>query len=277
MKKSVYILFLLVFACFLCGCDSQKPVTVPQNSFRLIRQTNGQETALVYSLPLNSKKMEENGLTAQNLKIFRFYLASFVQSLAQQNQDKNVEGVRVSPCTLYNDIDSLGFTISFEDNDALQRFFNSNSNEKVAPKINGFFVKKATYNISFPFSIQTAQDLKQICKMAVESMAESENIKDVSNILSLYDESVFVYDFASKEKGLKSANFYQGKNFYHNVFIKDVKEIETNPTISLYASVPNVPVWYSTVLLCVILGMTTTYFVKTKCKKLQNRAKISLK
>ncbi len=276
MKKSVYILFLLIFTCFLFGCDSTKPISISENSFRLIRQTNGQETTLAYSLPLNTNKMSEYGLSAQNIKIFKFYLASFVQALAQQNQDKKVEGVRVSGCTLYSDIDALGFSIVFEDGDALQRFFNSNS-EKVTPKMSGFFVKKATYQISFPFSLQTAEDLKQICTMAVESMAESENIKDVSQVLSLYDDSVFVYDFASKEKGLKSEMFYQGKNFFHNVFIKTSEEIEANPTILFYATAPNVGVWYLFALFGVLLGMIVTYLIKSRQKKSPKMAKISLK
>ena len=277
MKKSIYILFLLIFSCFLCGCSSTTPIEVPQNSFRLIRQTNGQETTLAYSLPLNSKKMSECGLSAQNLKVFKFYLASYVQALAQQNKDKNVDGVSVSQCTLYSDIDALGFTISFEDNDALQNFFNSSSSDKISPKISGFFVKKATYKVAFPFSAQSAETMKKICKMAVEDMAKNENLQDVSSVLSLYDDSVFVYDFASSEKGLQSEMFYQGKNFYHNVFIKSSKQIETEPDISFYATAPNVPIWYLFALLGVTLGMILAYFILKNRKKLPQKTKISLK
>ena len=59
---------------------------------------------------------------------------------------------------------------------------------------------------------------------------------------------------------------YEDENFVHNVFIKSVDELETNPEIEFWVTSVNTPAWYLTALGVVVSGMIVA-FITTKAMK----------
>ena len=311
MRKNFYALFLLAFALFgvifaqniqiseiaFANLQKSQEVETPQylqpNAFRILRQAGADgKIAISYIFPINGKLLQQQNFSQNEIQTYRFYLSTFVNALAKQNKNKATEGVSVSGCEYYADVDGLGFSIVFENSAAQNKFFGNDNAEddpqqETLPsniKASGFFIKRIAVSTTFPVSSQkAAQNLMEICNMAISSWCKDNNLSTERKNLALSNlqSSVFVYDFASTQSGLKSELMYDDQNFHHNVFIKSFEEIQQNNQITFHTTYVNTPVWYGTALLLVILAMLAAYFVKTKfskkesCKKKnsQNKAK----
>lgn len=265
MKKTIFALFLLTFCgVLLCGAGFDKTAYLNKNSFRLTRQINADESIKIsYVFPVNSNIILENG-DENDLKTYKFYLYSYVLALAKQNEAKAGKGVAISDIAYFTDVDGIGFSLTFDDVQAQKEFFGSGESDekddKIATKTSGFFMTKTEMELSFPFSKESAESYKKICIMAINSWCNSTS-KDALPYTKALDDSVFIYDYASPTKTLKSDQMYAGNKHYHNVFVKTQEEIAQNPKIVFYTKVPNVAVWYSTVLLLVIAGSVAAFYV----------------
>ncbi len=282
MKKFVYALFLLL-ACTLYtfgGGQTMADVQPNQNAFRIVRQADSSgKIALSYIFPVNSTHLKSEGFSETEIKTFRFYLSTYVNAVAGQNRDKNVEGVTVSNCIYFTDVDGLGFSIIFDDLAAQKRFFNVEEDEDTKQesntKITGFFMKKVELFTNFPISSQAAaDDLRLVCEFATTSWCKDNNIlaDKKQAILNNIKQSVFVYDFASTEKTLKSENMSDDENFHHNIFTKTYEQLDGDTQIAFYYIQPNVPIWYASALVVVIVGMSISYLV---LKKKENKKSLT--
>lgn len=272
MKKTIFTLFLLIVVVFsCCGCSKNEVDNRinETNSFRLIRKVDESgKIVVLYSFPVNTKLLEEKGFNELQIKNYRFYLATLVNELIKQNKSKNVEGVEVSVCTYFKDIDGLGFSILFDDIDCQKQFYSSGEEDSGSSvKTSGLFMKKVKLKTLFPFSKTSASQIKQICQIALSSWIRDNSLENSEEILKTLDDSVYIYDYITCENKLKSQNFYSDGDYFHNVFIKSESEINENENISFYYVVPNAPIWYISALVAVIFSMILYYFVKTKRKK----------
>lgn len=219
--------------------------------------------------------MEELGLSDIDTKTYRFYLSTFVNSLATSNREKNVEGVSVSNPVYYTDVDGVGFSIVFENLDAQKRFFDVKEDEEdntPEQSSSGFFMKKVELKTAFPVSsVDSANQLQLVCEMALSTWGSQNSIaKDkISNLQQILQEAVFIYDTASADNSLKSEVMYEGNNLYHNVFIKTKQDLEDDNKISFYVTYPNSGMWYLFALVLTCIGMTTAYFVLSKRKSVR--------
>lgn len=271
MKKTIFALFLCLFCgVFLCGAGFDSTSYLNKNAFRLSRQTNADGSLSVsYVFPVNSDVVLKNG-TEKDLQTYKFYLFSYVLALAKQNESRATDGVKIGNVTYFTDVDGIGFSISFDDITAQKKFFGSSESAETdtKTKTSGFFMTKTEMNIPFPFSKESAESYKQICALAINSWCKAEE-KTAAPYMAALEESVFIYDFASPTKNLKSEQMYKGESFYHNIFIKTQAEIEKEPSITFYTSVPNVAAWYGMAVLIVVCGSFVAY------KLLKNRQKSS--
>lgn len=282
--KKLYTLFLLILS-LICFDGCAKTTSVNEfifepNAFRIVRQalSSGQIT-LAYIFPVNSTKLVEMGYNEDEIRAYKFYLASYVNTLAQNIMQKEIDGVEVQNCAYYSDVDGIGFSIIFENLDAQKKFFNvteeSNSSGKNQKK-SGFFIKKTQIETTFPISTtKIAGDLKLVCTMAISSWCKNNNIstEKEKDILRIFDESVFIYDFACQDQTLKSSVMYQDQNFYHNIFVKTLDEIEKNNRIIFWVTYINRPVWYLSALIIVVIGMGVSFTFlncKNNSKKKEN-------
>lgn len=270
MKKTIFALFLCLFCgIFLCGAGFDTTSYLNKNAFRLSRQTNADGSlSISYVFPVNSDVVLKNG-NERDLQTYKFYLYSYVLALAGQNKAKEVDGVQVGDVVYFKDVDGVGFSISFDDVDAQKKFFGSSEsteNQNTQTKTSGFFMTKTELSIPFPFSKESAESYKQICAMAINSWCQAEE-KSAARYIAALEDSVFIYDYASLTKSLKSEQMYKGENFYHNVFIKTQSEIANSPSITFYTSVPNVAAWYSLAVVIVVCGSFVAY------KLLKNKQK----
>lgn len=283
MKKSVYTLFLFVVAILsFCGCTSKNEVENSQinekNAFRIIRQANNDgQIALTYVFPLNSDYLLALGYDENDVKTYRFYLTTYVNALAQTNKDKITPGTTVGDCVYFSDIDGIGFSIKFENLQAQKDFFNVEDNEESENSsdhnVSGFFIKKIELKTKFPVSSsKSAGDLKMICSMAISSWCNNNEILDAqkSEILKSLDNSIFIYDFSTQQKNLKSDVMYSDEYFYHNVFIKTADEIEENNEIVFWVTYANRPVWYAFAVIIVAVGMVCAYYFLIRKNKKKN-------
>ena len=245
-----------------------------KNAFRLLRQTNFDgEIVLAYIFPLNSAKMQEIGFSNNEIKTYRFYLTTYVNALSQNSQKKNVNGVSVGNCLYFADIDGVGFAIKFDSHDAQNRFFGVGEDDKNENKSqikrSGVFIKKLMLKTNFPFSEKSANDIRQICVMAVESWCK-DNVVDAerkTKFLKVFDDSIFVYDFGSQNANLKSSTMYESDGLFHNVFAKNINEIKENPEIEFYVKEVNKPIWYIFALVVVLIGVFVALFCFKRKKK----------
>ncbi len=272
MKKSILSLFLIFICLFVCvGCnESTSQVDVYQtNAFRIIRQADSDGKIVVsYTFPVNSALFENLGVTESEIKTYKFYLATYINALAQQNRDKAGDGVQVSGCLYFTDVDALGFSITFDSIDAQKEFFDVSDEDSSDSdtSISGFFVKKMEMTISFPISTTAAENLKLICSMAIQAWCANAE-RESEEFLEILESSNFIYDYASTSSSLKSEVMYDDDDFHHNVFIKSLAEIEENSTITFYVSYINTPIWYLSALVVVIAGMLIAYFVMKNRKQ----------
>jgi len=133
MKKAVYILFLLLLIL-------QKPTEIAyaestdnifqQNAYRIVRKIDLEgKICLSYIFPLNSEIVKSN-FTEKEYENYKLYLALYVNSLAKNNKQKAFDGVTVSGCAYYDDIDGIGFSVLFNSIDIQQKFFGVKPEEK---------------------------------------------------------------------------------------------------------------------------------------------------
>ena len=249
-----------------------------ENAFRILRQANSSgQIELSYIFPVNSTLLAEQGFSEEEIKTFRFYLSVYVNALAQQNRQNATEGVTVGNCAYYTDVDGIGFSIVFESLDAQRKFFgveDDGSSGGTENKTSGFFIKTVCLETTFPVSsVQSAENLKQVCKMALSSWANDKNLENVEQLSAVYDNSLFIYDFATTSDDLRSEFMYDDDNFHHNVFFKTLSDIENDNTISFYVSYANTPVWYLSAILLVIVGMGLAYVVLKRKKRVAETKK----
>lgn len=284
MKKSICTLFLLILSLLsFCGCKNSseidKSAIYETNAFRIMRQANSLgQIGLSYIFPLNSAYLSTLGFDEEEVKTYRFYLATYVNALAQSNRERETEGTTVGTCAYFADIDGIGFSINFENLEAQKRFFGVEDDEQESvsskQKISGFFIKKLEISTTFPVSSsKSAGDLKMICVMAISSWCNNDNISDTreEEILKNLDETVYIYDFATQEKGLQSQLMYQDDYFYHNVFIKTLREIEQDNQIIFWVTYANRPVWYAFALLLVLFGVGASLAILRIKKKKRSK------
>ncbi len=285
MKKTIYTLFLC-FLCIFCsffmfGCDS-KSVDMAEvyqtNAFRILRQANSDESInLAYIFPVNTQDFKEKGLSDGQIRSLRFYLTLYVNALAEQNRIRAEEGVEVGSATYFEDVDGIGFTIKFDNLDAQKKFFGvedeSDDQKESSQKISGFFIKRLQLDTTFPISnIETANNLKQVCQLALSSWAALNEDIQLEELMKIYDQSNFIYHFSSSQSGLKSNLCFQQGGFVHNVFIKSMQDISEEKTqISFYATYPNTSVWYASALLTVILAVMVAILI-TKYRSTEKTA-----
>ena len=201
-------------------------------------------------------------------------MALYVNSLAKNNKQKAFDGVTVSGCNYYEDIDGIGFSVLFDSTDVQQRFFGAgNSEEKQSgqkKETSGFFVKKTSIKTEFPISsTKVAGDLKMVSLLAISSWSRENGIDEEKKNLIVYrlSNSVFIYDFATPQNGLKSEKMYSENGFFHNVFIKSAQEIEGDNTIVFYVETVDRGLIYICLVFVVVLGVTTAYFITKRKKK----------
>lgn len=286
MKRSVYTLFLLIFAFvlpFFGGIDAKTSFAqggVETNAFRIIRQADSSgKIGLSYIFPVNTAILQQEGFNEGEIKTYRFYLSTYVNALAAQNRAKAVEGMSVGGVTYFEDVDGLGFSIIFDDINAQKRFFGSNEDNSdnqeasagTTTKTSGFLVKKLQMSVAFPISKTGAEDLKTLCNMALQAWAKDENINGAksANLSAALEKATYIYDYATQNTDLKSNVMYDDQNFHHNVFAKTAAQLEENPTITFYTTYVNTPVWYACAIVVTLAGMGVAYVVlkrKTKQK-----------
>lgn len=243
------------------------------NAFRILRQVdNDEKITLSYVFPVNSDRILELGFSDVDVKTYRFYLSTYVNTLASNNREKAGDGVRVSNCVYYADVDGVGFSIEFENLDAQKKFFGiqDDENSNIDREFSGFFMKKLKMSSNFPVSsVASATQIKLVCSMATVSWCSQNNISQEKRekLEKILDDSIFIYDSASTSNTLKSEVMYEGNGLFHNVFIKSMDEIENDNKITFYYSYPNAGVWYLFALGGVVLGMIIAYFVLKNLKK----------
>ena len=281
MKKSIYILLFLCAICFSFfgfgfSADQLRDEYYQKNAFRIIRNVNSLgQISISYIFPVNSDKLKSFGVSDKEVLTYQFYLTTYVNTLAQSARKNEVEGVEVSDCAYYSDVDGIGYSISFSSVEVQKNYFgiSDDENTSVKPKAKGFFVKTLIYKTQFPVSSQkVAGDLKMVCVLATNSWADNSHISTDTKA-KIFDElsrRKYIYDFATQEKSLKSKNCFEDDYFVHNFFVKTFDDLATDNTIEFYVSYPNKPIWYISALVVVILGMTVA-FVVLKIKK--NRKK----
>ena len=285
MKKTIYALFLLILCIGIFPCNfasAENDEIFEKNAFRIVRKSylTG-EISLSYIFPLNSKLMEAKNFSENEIQTFRFYLASYVNALAKSNSEKTLDGVSVSGCEYYTDVDGIGFSIMFENLEAQKKFFgvtDESSQSGQNQTSSGFFIKKTEIKTTFPISSsKSAGDLKMVCLMAVSSWCNNFDLsEEKKSVLSgSYENSIFIYDFATQVSGLKSEVMYEDENFYHNVFCKSLGEIESDPSITFWVTSVNKGVWYILAIVVVITGMIVAggvlYLKKNKKKIAKNQ------
>ena len=280
MKKTFYALFSFLF-CALCvfslaGCTQNRAdvsKVFEKDAFRILRQADGSgKIAVSYIFPVNSEKFEERGLDEEQIKTYRLFLSTYVNALVEQNKERAADGAKVGNVAYFSDVDGIGFSIVFDNLEAQQKFFGGDTEDgdgeeqKIEkPVESGFFVRKTQIQTTFPISsAESAENLKQVNLLALSSWAKFLSIPN--SFESIFDDSVFIYDYATNQTSLKSELVYDDQNFHHNVFVKTKSQIETDNKIVFFTSHPNVPVWYASAVVVTLATMVTAYFVmKKKC------------
>ena len=241
------------------------------NAFRVTRQANNSgEIVLTYVFPVNSQRLKELGYNENEISVFKFCLTTYVNALAQANRQKQTDGTQVGGCVYFVDVDGIGFSIQFDNLDAQKIFFGVDDEEtenSSTRQESGIFIKKVSLSTIFPLSsVQSAQNFQSIFSMAVSSWCEAEQFGEAEKqtILSILDDSIFIYDLSSQSNVLKSDLMYHDDSFSHNVFVKTLSDLEKNNQITFWVSFANRPIWYALALGLVGLGMLITFLILRK-------------
>ena len=285
MKKTVYALFLIVLL-FSNGCSKVESENVSDilcecNAFRISKSVDGNgKISMCYTFPINSKFFVDNGFENKDLEVYKFYLLTYVNTLQKQVQKNSVDGMAVSGVLSFDEIDSYGFAFTFENATVQSEFFGkkqTSENENKGNNIekSGFFVEKIAISTNFPIStIENAQNFMSICKYSVvaTSQANSLSQEQVDLLNSAIDKAVFVYDYSTSETGLCSDMMYQRNGLYHNVFVKSLSDIESDPKICFWTCAVNKGVWYicaTIFVLFLMIGLVLWLKMSEKKKKLK--------
>ncbi|MGN1201607.1 MAG: hypothetical protein ACI4R8_05095 [Candidatus Caccovivens sp.] len=276
MKKTICILFLF-FALTFCFADvacAENVSYLETNAFRVARRAqNTGKIELSYSFPINSQELELLQFTPSEINTFKFYLTTYVNALSKTYKQKEIEGCSVGGVVFFADVDGLGFTITFDNLNAQQKFFGSENNEdnntSTSSKTisSGFFVKKTKIQSSFVFSSESsAENFKRVCTLAVEAWCENSHMSSDKKqaVLDIFDEGVYIYDFATQNTGLMSECMYDDGTYSHNVFIKSTEDIKSDNTITFWVTSPNRAVWYASAVVVVFAGMLVAYIMLKK-------------
>ncbi len=270
MKKSIFTLFFVFVVFALCGC-SQRDI-LPQklyekNSVRLIREIDkAGQIKMTYAFGTNSENFKNLGLSENDIKVYKFYLASYINALSKQYKDKAKEGVAVSPCIYYSDIDALGFCITFKNSNAQSEFYESTNQKRDGFKLQKrLFINRHILKIDFP--IQTKESADSFLfptKFALQQTAQENSISQtiIDDCLRLLNDTIFIYDFSNEEVSLKSQTTYFDGEKTHNFFATNIDEIET--PIEFYYTSPNRAAWYFCALLVVLIGMIIAFSIQKR-------------
>ena len=240
---------------------------ITENSFKLLKVTSTNSVSFIYLFPLNSSYLENiDKIVLEGLK---FYLKNSVALLAENFEEKKVEGMSVTSPDYYADYDAVGFMLKFESVEALNAYFGEG--ESVEPRKSGFFIKKEEYEIAFPFSQKTADSLVSLMKSTILLWGSAFNI-DVSAITPLYDHSSYIYSLISPNKSVRSENFYEKDGLYYNTFSRTYDELKENKPIVIYYQTINKPAWYLFALLATLSALTLALLLKRKKRHLSNSA-----
>lgn len=252
----------------LCGC-SQKNI-LPQklyekNAVRLIREIDKEgQIKMTYAFGTNSDNFKSLGLSENDIKIYKFYFASYINSLSKQYKDKAKENAEVSACIYFSDIDALGFYITFKNSNAQSKFYENASQKESGFKLQKrFFINRYFLKTDFPIHTKESADSFLLpAKLALQQTAqESGALEDViEDCLSLLKDTIFIYDFSSAELSLKSQTTYFDGEKTHNFFAKNIDEIES--PIEFYYTSPNRATWYFCALLVVLIGMSIAFLIQ---------------
>ena len=288
MKKSIYTLFLLI--CFVGAtfgfassqvfaetqeesCAQNQSYTQP-NAIRVQRIIDDKITHS-YILPANSAKMREIGILEDKISTFRFFLSIYVSAWANSFKDRLCEGVSLQNCVYWQEFDGVGFSLIFDDLASQQKFFGVQGQVGKVQKPNekGLFFKKISVSTSFPIATEeSAKSLQKICFFAIEDWAKEENIEDekVQKLTDFLQNCNYIYDFSTPNRTLISDNMYFEDEVCHHFFVKNLAQIKQNPTITFWTKTTNKPVWWLSVLLVVLVGMSVAFLsikIRQKCRK----------
>ena len=232
---------------------------ITQNSFKLLKLTSANGVSFIYLFPLNSSYLENIDKIA--LEGLKFYLKNSVALLAENFEEKKVEGMSVTSPDYYADYDAVGFMLKFESVEALNAYFGEG--ESVEPRKSGVFIKKEEYEIAFPFSKITADSLVSLMKSTILLWGKAFST-DVSAITPLYDHSSYIYSLISPNKSVRSENFYEKDGLYYNTFLRTYDELKENKPVAIYYQTINKPIWYLFALTTTVLVLMLTILLKNK-------------
>ncbi len=227
------------------------------------------EIKISYVFPVCSERLKQEGFSAQEVEIFKFYLVNFVSALSKTNQEKATQGVAVSAAQYYVDVDGIGFETVFKNQEAMRKFFGNDKEESVdtsKKSASGFLIKKVVLETDFPISAQMAKNMLSVCTLAVENCAKTASIsaERKAKAQSIFENCKYLYDFSTYQAGLNSQHTYEAQNGHHNVFVCSMQEIESGARIEYWQTAPNRGVWYAGALVLVVAGMVVAYFVMKK-------------
>ena len=254
MKKILLLFFAFVFSLSFSSFDVASAES-SQNSFKLLKITNGTTISFAYLFPVNSYAFEN--VDSVSYEGFKYYLKNTVSLLSDSYEEKaeGIDGISVTKPNYYSDYDSVGFILKFDCIEAFNEYFDVEDSEPVVPKKTGVFVRKSTYNIAFPFSSSSATALINLMKNTVIMWGTTFN-KDVSTIVSLYDHSTFVYQLASTTKQARSENMSESGGLYYNTFERTFDELAADEPITIYYLEINRAFWYLTAIVLVVVAIT---------------------
>ncbi len=265
MKKILLLFFAFVFSLSLSNPTKAESY---ENSFKLLKITNGNSVSFAYLFPVNSYAFEN--IDSISYEGFKYYLKNTVSLLSDGYEEKaeGIEGISVSKPNYYSDYDAVGFIIKFDNITAFNEYFEV-EDEPITPKKSGVFIRKSTYNISFPFSKASADSLISLMKNTVIMWGETFN-KDTSMIVSLYDHSTFIYELVSTSKQARSEKMSESGGLYYNTFERTYEELAEAKPITIYYLEINRAVWYLMALILVVVLLIVVlvwYRLSTKRKK----------
>ena len=217
--------------------------------------------------------MKQNFSNDEVMK-YKFFLVTYIGALARKYKEKETDGVRVSEVTYIEDVDALGFSILFENNKKQKIFFENsentiNTDEKIIKK--GIFLQKIIFEIDFPIKDkESAEDLQSICLLSIDAWAKECKIsaEKKDKIVQKILKSVFVYDFSMENGVFKSKNMYKENGFTHNVFEKNLDDIERDEKITFYVQLINKANIYIAVTILTCLGVAAAIvIIKIKEKR----------
>ncbi len=261
MKKAFFLLFFILFLTIfafqevnVASASVEKNNNEGTDAFYFIRLNAGEEVSFIYLFPALTKQFQAEEIDALQIEGYKFYLRSYVNILRKKYNEKTAEmqEVDVSDVVFFSDYDAVGFSLNFHSTQALKNFFGEGS---VEGKVSGFYVKRITYEIDFPITVEAADMFQNLVGNSVQSWANTFEIEDekVKKILEAYGDAQYVYEMISTSNQLKSENFYEKNGVYYNVFSKNYAQLSSDSKIYLRSVMPDKKWWYLTLLVAVLI------------------------